>query len=204
MSGSPVAILADANGLFTTSVGDGSLRRTQVENQIFSPASARTVNQALLNAGSANMMVAGSVAVPSNFSIAPAAGQTFYIESVTLLLVATTINFNGAKFLNGTSLIGGISINSTFSGVTSTMATFKQNEDFLLYSSASSFGAATPAGLLSGGTNSILSTNLRFRQPLVATNGDLFFVSIKDNLTSAATGGNLLYFQCGVQGYVAV
>lgn len=202
MNDSGAFALCDAQGNLITSIADGAARRLQVDTRSSNITGSSLINrQVATTTGATSMIVSGTLAAPVSFFYSPPTGKTATITRINILIVATTIAFDGAKFLNGLAMPNGIGIGSLISGVTTISTTLKQNEDFLLYSLGGGFSGGNVGGLLTTGTNSILTFSLALAQPLTQMSGDQVVIQVRDNLTS--TGGNMLYCRGSVQGFLS-
>lgn len=200
MRDSPIATLADAQGNLITSTPDGSLRRLNVDIRGSSVPGANIINRYLVNGASSNMIVNGS-STPVAFSYAPLSTQTAVITSIDLLIVAGSITFNGVRFLAANMMTNGLAYFSNTGGVQNIFSNFRINEDFPALNTVCTYWAAVGGGLLGGGTNAVMNCSLNLSARLSGSTGDAIGILVRDNLTS--TGGNLIFCQSTVQGYIA-
>jgi hypothetical protein len=150
------------------------------------------------NGGSEDMVVNGSV-TPAVFSFDADPTDDITLNSVRLVLSASTIAFNGASFgKGGGALTTGVVVSITADNgafVNANLLTLMVNEDFfrlLDANTAINAGDAVIAATLA------FSGNVR----LVGGSSDKIEVTINDNLTSGALGIN--YFTGTVYGAIDV
>jgi len=132
------------------------------------------------NGGSENMLVNGSV-TPVNFDFLADPTSTLAINSLLLVFSANDFEFDGASFGSITKLTNGILLQTIISGVTTTVFTLKQNEDYLRVP------GRTPI-VNNYGPKDILAVDLAFGGliKLAAGSADKIRVVVRDNLTSVA------------------
>lgn len=148
----------------------------------------------LLNSGSKNMNVDGS-SVNKVFSYSPGNGN-----STQIIGLSCTLRDEGTTSLNKfgaiTALTNGLLIQATVSGVTTTIATIKDNADlsnifhYNQYGNSSVLsllGIVTPQGF--GNSNNVFvgHFDIELKQSILLTDTDSISVTIQDNLSGIDT-----------------
>lgn len=141
----------------------------------------------LLNAGSEDMIVNGSV-TPVTFSYAPQDGYDIQLTSLRLVSSANSFVFDGSTFgKGGGALTNGVTIDIVANEGTfvEQLAVLKVNEDFVRLLS---FDIAV------GTTSTVLAASLPFGGNVILHygSGDSISMTINDNLTTAARSFNYL------------
>lgn len=149
---------------------------------------ASMISPNLLNAGSKSMAVDGS-SVNKTFSYAPSVPTD--LQGISLLIKdegTTSLSNFGA--ISG--LTNGVVLQTVIGGVTTTIATMKDNADLVTRFSLNSFGNGAVLSILSivtpqgfGATNNMMIGTMQISPNTVILNsGDEIDAIVKDNLTA--------------------
>jgi hypothetical protein len=132
----------------------------------------------LLNEGSANMLVNGSLDTPIDFTYAPTAGQLISLQQLRIVFVANSFDYGEDDFGPNNNLTNGILVEVQVSSMLTTLVTIKNNEDFLM------IPGEIP--VIHDGVNDLIMANLSFggAVKLDGNAGDFIRMRIRDNLTS--------------------
>lgn len=137
------------------------------------------VRNFLLNAGSPNMVVNGSV-TPVVFTMSIASGKIFSADELILTMSGSGNINDPAQFWTFAALTNGISTEQSLGGISLTQTgIIKSNIDLISFVGADFIGKTL-------GTHNIVRGTIQFKTPISfnGTRGDYFRITIRDNLTS--------------------
>lgn len=135
-----------------------------------------------MNAGSPSLLVNGTT-TPVVFSVAPTAGEVWYVQSVVVnLLDSGAMDYN--KFGTLTVLTNGLIFEAIIDSTTSTICNVKDNMDLMGHFHDSPFTMNSTAGFLS--TSDVFMGQAIFEPAMVLTgdDGDSLQFRVRDNLTA--------------------
>ncbi len=146
----------------------------------------------LMNAGSSNMVVNGSV-TPVVFSYAPVAGEVFSLDEL-ILSISGSGNINDpAQFWNFAALTNGFNADLKLGLYTNSQTgLIKTNIEMIHFIGADFIGKTM-------GAHNIVRGSIPFKVPITlnGTRGDYYHFTVMDNLT---TGSSLETFTIGLRG----
>lgn len=171
---------------------DGLIYRLQVEASI-KPGSSINIGQSstdptllsvqkVLNGGSSNMRVNGSV-TPVVFTVTADPTDDIALSELRFVLSSTSIVFDGISFGQIATLANGILVEITVNnGQFAQLANIKLNEHLLEFATTAGINVATEFS----GTNDVLvaSYALGGSMKLKAGTGDKINITIRDNITA--------------------
>jgi hypothetical protein len=195
---SPAIIVYNIDGYAVGITLDGYDYRFQVESSIKPGTSILTsggnipsnpeliIASKLLNNGSSNFLVDGYT-VSKTFKYLADPIKDIKLSELRLVLVSCSLDFIGTHFGSITTLTNGVQIIVKSSGVLTTLATLKINEDFLLFHSTNSIF------LDKSGPKDTIAAGYLLGGAIILKGGtdDYLGVIIRDNLTSSS----FAYFQ---------
>ncbi len=154
----------------------------------------------LASTGATDLRVDGS-STPVSFRFDAISGSNIRIRELRFIMTAQKLKFDGTSFAASPQLTNGIQFNlKVNAGTTASMATIKQNEDFLR--------VAGPPGqnlwIEYGGQNDVLTAVHVFdgKMQLVTGSTDFVEVKIQDDLASlASTSCKIKYFTATLYGF---